>query len=115
MVESAVGISQAAAIASTEGVDLVLVGAHDLTADLGIPGQFSHPEFLAALDTVADACRAHGPAFGIAGITDGALLGDLARKGLRFISAGTDIGFFRQAAASRVLELRSLATGQDGP
>ena len=115
MVESATAIGEAGRIAALEGVDLLLVGAHDLTADLGLPGQFSHPDFLSALGAVADACRAHDTAFGIAGITDQALLADLVGKGLRFISAGTDIGFFRQAAAARVLELRSLASpGQDG-
>ena len=59
--------------------------------------------------------RAHDTSFGIAGVTDPGLLADLVGKGLRFISAGTDIGFFRQAAASRVLELRALVSpGQDG-
>lgn len=115
MVESAAAVADVGRIAAVEGVDLVLVGAHDLTADLGIPGEFSNPDFLGALGAVADASRAHDTAFGIAGIADPGLLADLVGKGLRFISAGTDIGFFRQAAAARVLELRSLATpGQDG-
>lgn len=115
MVESATAIGEVGRIAALEGVDLVLVGAYDLTADLGIAGQFSHPDFLSALGAVADACRAHDTAFGMAGVTDRALLADLVGKGLRFVSAGTDIGFFRQAAAARVLELRSLASpGQDG-
>lgn len=116
MVESATAVGEVAQIAAVDGVDLVLVGAHDLTADLGIPGQFDHAEFLSALGAVADACRTHGTAFGIAGITDAGLLADLVAKGLRFVSAGTDIGFFRQAAAARVAELRTIATpGQDGP
>jgi 2-keto-3-deoxy-L-rhamnonate aldolase RhmA len=115
MVESAAAIAEVDGIAAIDGVDLVLIGAHDLTADLGVPGQFAHPDFLSALGAVADACRAHDTPFGVAGITDPGLLADLVGKGLRFISAGTDIGFFRQAAAARVLELRSLVTpGQDG-
>lgn len=110
MVESARAIGEVGRIAAVTGVDVLLVGAHDLTADLGIPGQFSHPDFLSALGSVADACRAHDTIFGIAGISDQALLADLVGKGLRFISAGTDIGFFRQAAAARLHELRSLAS-----
>ena len=115
MVESRAAIDQVGQIAAVDGVDLVLVGAHDLTADLGIAGQFSHPDFAGALGKVADECRAHGTHFGVAGIADSGVLAGLLDKGLRFISAGTDIGFFRQAGASRVLELRSLERpGQDG-
>jgi 4-hydroxy-2-oxoheptanedioate aldolase len=115
MVESATAIEEVGRIADLDGVDLLLVGAHDLTSDLGIPGQFTHPDFLSALGAVADACRAHDTPFGIAGISDRDLLSDLVAKGLRFISAGTDIGFFRQAAGALVQELRSLERpGQDG-
>lgn len=114
MVESATAIGEVGQIAAVAGVDLILVGAHDLTSTLGIPGQFTHPDFLSALGTVAEACRVHDTAFGVAGITDQTLLTDLVGKGLRFISAGTDIGFFREAAAARVLQLRSLASQAQG-
>ena len=38
-------------IAAVDGVDCLWVGHFDLTASLGIPGQFEHPEFLTAIDT----------------------------------------------------------------
>ena len=114
MIESARAVEDAERIAAVDGVDLLIVGAHDLAADLGVPGQFDHAEIATAFSAVADACRAHGVAFGVAGLSAPDLLGDLVAKGLRFISAGSDIGFFRQAAGSRLAELRSLApTGQD--
>jgi 2-keto-3-deoxy-L-rhamnonate aldolase RhmA len=116
MVESAAAIADVEGIAAVDGVDVVLVGVHDLTADLGIAGQFSHPDFVSALATVADACRAHGTPFGVAGLADDDMLRGLVDKGLRFISAGTDIGFYRLAAAARLHELRSLTRPrQDGP
>ena len=43
MIESSTALGEVGGIAAIDGVDLVLVGAHDLTADLGIPGQFSTP------------------------------------------------------------------------
>ena len=31
---------------------------------MGIPGEFEHPEFLAAVDRILEACRKHGKAAG---------------------------------------------------
>ena len=54
------GAGAADEIASTPGVDVLWVGHFDLTQAMGIPGQFGHPEFLAALSRVVTA--AIGPA-----------------------------------------------------
>jgi 2-keto-3-deoxy-L-rhamnonate aldolase RhmA len=114
MIESTTAVDQVDKIAAVEGVDLLLVGVHDLTASLGIPGRFYSEALSEALQAVAGAASAHGKAFGIAGLTDPQLLGPLVEAGLRFISAGTDVGFFRQAAAARVSELRAVGpAGQD--
>lgn len=40
------------AILSVDGVDGFIVGPYDLSASLGVPGQFDHPDMLKALDTV---------------------------------------------------------------
>lgn len=116
MIESRRAVEHVGDIAAVDGVDLLLVGVHDLTADLGIPGRFDHPELLEAFDTVAAAARAHGTGFGVAGLTDTVLLSRLVAQGLRFVSAGTDVGFFRQAATARIEQLRGLAPSpQEGP
>ena len=39
-------------IFSVEGVDGYIIGPYDLSGSLGIPGQFEHPDFLAAMDRV---------------------------------------------------------------
>lgn len=39
-------------ILSVEGVDGFIVGPYDLSGSLGIPGEFDHPEVIAALDQV---------------------------------------------------------------
>ncbi len=63
-IETRAGVENADAIAAVDGVDCLWVGHFDLSASLGIPGQFDHPEFVAANEAVIAACRAHGKAAG---------------------------------------------------
>ena len=44
---------------------MLWIGHYDLTASLGIPGQFDHPDFREALDRVVEACRQNGIAAGM--------------------------------------------------
>jgi 2-keto-3-deoxy-L-rhamnonate aldolase RhmA len=108
MVETPEAIEHVGEIASVPGLDMVLVGPHDLTAEMGILGRFRDPRFLDAVTETARACSAHGKILGIAGIAELDLLSDFVGLGVRFVSAGTDTGFFTQAARARVAELRSL-------
>ncbi len=39
-------------IFSVEGVDGYIIGPYDLSGSMGIPGQFDHPDFLAAMERV---------------------------------------------------------------
>jgi 4-hydroxy-2-oxoheptanedioate aldolase len=108
MVESLDAVEGADAIAAVDGVDIVLVGPHDLSADMGIPGHFRDQRFAAAMETVAKACHASGAVLGVAGISDVGLLAEYVRLGVRFVSAGTDAGLFQAAAQARVTELRGV-------
>lgn len=47
-------------IAGLDGVDGVFIGPFDLSISMGIPGQFDHPDFLAALERIKNACHAVG-------------------------------------------------------
>ncbi|HET8547221.1 MAG TPA: aldolase/citrate lyase family protein, partial [Bryobacteraceae bacterium] len=47
-IESELGVRNAAAIAGTEGVDVLWVGHFDLSQSMGIPAQFHHERFLDA-------------------------------------------------------------------
>ncbi|GLH70254.1 2,4-dihydroxyhept-2-ene-1,7-dioic acid aldolase [Geothrix rubra] len=87
--ESREAVADIAAIARVPGVHAVFVGPYDLTASLGIPEQFDHPAFRAALDAIRDACRAAGMPLGIFRMT-----GTEARthldQGFTLLAAGTD-------------------------
>jgi 2-keto-3-deoxy-L-rhamnonate aldolase RhmA len=80
-------------IVSVPGVDVAWVGHYDLTVSMGIPAQFEHPRFLAAMEALVAACRRHNVAPGFLPATP-----ELARhwigKGFRMLSLGSDIGVF---------------------
>ena len=96
-VESPGAVDDAERIAGIEGVDVLFVGPTDLTHSLGIPGQFGHETYRAALRAVVAACRAHDKSPGI-------LLYDLAtvpiylELGFRFVGLGADGAFVAQGA-----------------
>ncbi len=58
MIETAQAIDNIAGIAAVDGLDLLWIGHGDLTSSLGIPGEFTHERFVAAVDAVLEAARA---------------------------------------------------------
>ena len=64
-IENASAVADAEAIAALPGADVLFVGPADLSHALGVPGRFDDPIYLAAIDEVVAACRAHGKAAGI--------------------------------------------------
>ncbi|MBM3784493.1 MAG: aldolase [Acidobacteria bacterium] len=107
MIESPTGVANVDAIAATPGVDVVWVGHFDLTQAMGIPAQFQHPDFLAAMHAVTAAAKKHGKA---AGIQPGDA--ESARQwqaiGFNVLSWGIDYAVYRAALADGVKGLRGI-------
>lgn len=108
MIETPEAVEASGSIASVPGIDMIIVGPSDLTAEMGIHGQYENDHFHRAVESVAAACRSHGVALGMAGIKSLELLNRFRGLGLRFISAGTDVGMMTEAATSRAQALRGL-------
>ena len=68
MIETPEAVANVNAIAAVDGIDLVHIGASDLSAEMGLAGQYSHPRLHAAYEAVSRATRAHGKAMGIGGV-----------------------------------------------
>jgi 2-dehydro-3-deoxyglucarate aldolase/4-hydroxy-2-oxoheptanedioate aldolase len=104
-VESRLAVDVVAGIAAVPGVDVLFVGPRDLSTDLGCPGRFDHPDFVAALDQVLAAAKDAGIAAGIlAGSAEqAAAYRDL---GFRFVGVGSDASLLARAAADVVARLR---------
>jgi 2-dehydro-3-deoxyglucarate aldolase/4-hydroxy-2-oxoheptanedioate aldolase len=64
-IETASAIASVAEIAAVPDVDLIFVGPADLSQVLGVPGDFENPRCLAAIESIATACRSAGKPWGI--------------------------------------------------
>lgn len=83
-------------IVSVPGVDIAWMGHYDLTVSMGIPAQFEHPRFLAAMDALVSACHKYGVAPGFLPPSPEAAV-HWIQKGFRVISLGSDVGVFLNA------------------
>ena len=108
--ESAEAIDKADEIASVEGIDVVLIGANDLLADLGLAGQFEHPKIRDAYARTIAACRKYGKHVGVGGLsTRPELAAEFIAMGARLLSTGTDIQFLSAAMAEKARQVREIS------
>ena len=106
MIETVEGLANVEAIAAVDGVDVVHVGCNDLLTAMGLPGQFGCPQIMAAMDRVIAAARKHNKFAGLGGDRDLDRQRDLVKKGVRFVTTQTDMGFLMAAASARTAEIR---------
>lgn len=95
-IETADGLAQVEAIAAVDGVDALWLGHFDLTNFLGIPGQFQHPDYIAAVRRIVAACEAQGKAAAFLA-TDVGWARDYDAHGFRLMAYGIDQGLLQNA------------------
>ncbi|GAA1022722.1 hpch/hpai aldolase [Acrocarpospora pleiomorpha] len=106
-IETVAGLESVEEIAAVDGVDVLWVGHFDLTNSMGIPGQFEHPGYLAALERVAKAASAAGKSAGfMAGSPQEAAM--LIAKGFRILAYGGDLWIYQAALRAGLSEVREL-------
>lgn len=109
MIETAEALAQVDGIAAVPGVDLLLIGTNDLSASLGIPGQYEHKLIRDAYVRGVDACRKHKKHLGIGGLANAPqLIKEFVELGARYVSTGSDLSFLLSAAASKAKQVREL-------
>lgn len=64
-IESVPAIERLDDLLSVEGLDAVFIGPHDLSVSLGLPEQYDHPDFEAAVRSIIHQTRAKGLSIGI--------------------------------------------------
>jgi len=105
MIETREGLANVEQIAAVDGVDVIHVGCNDLLTAIGKPGAFGDPEVVAAMERVIAAAAAHGKFAGLGGERDFDRQMAFIRKGVRFVTTQTDIGFL-MAAGQRTEQIR---------
>jgi 2-keto-3-deoxy-L-rhamnonate aldolase RhmA len=113
MIESREAVDNADAIAAVAGIDVLLIGTSDLSADLGIAGQIGHVEVQAAYQTVAAACRTNGKVLGMGGVYDREWASRYIKEsGARLVLSGNDHSYLIAGATQRTELLRSIVPGK---
>lgn len=101
-VEHIDGINNIDDIVATEGIDGTFIGPYDLSASLGIPGQFNEPAMQAALQKFESACL-HTTSMGYHVIEpDYKLVQTKKDAGYNFIAFSTDYHFMGRNAAGQM-------------
>jgi 2-keto-3-deoxy-L-rhamnonate aldolase RhmA len=108
MLETPTAIKNADAIAAVPGIDVLLIGASDLTLEMGIPGQLLHPDLVKAYETAAAACKKHGKWLGMGGVYNDEGQAKYVGIGARMILASSDMTLLINAATARAETLRKL-------
>jgi 4-hydroxy-2-oxoheptanedioate aldolase len=110
-IETAAGVEAAAEIAAVDGVDGVFVGPSDLAASMGVLGQQTHPDVVAAVHRAFDAVRAAGKPVGVNAF-DPAAADAYLGSGASFILVGADVALL--ARGSEALAARWVVASGDG-
>lgn len=106
-IETIAGVDAAAEIAAVDGVDAVFVGPSDLSASMGLLGQQTHPDVVAAVERVFAAVRGAGTPVGVNAFDPAAADAYLA-AGADFVAVGADVALL--ARASEALAARFIVS-----
>ncbi len=105
-IESRPALERLDDILSSPYVDCVLVGPHDLSCSLGLPEQYDHPEFDAAIRTIIRKARAHGIGIGIHhNFTHHEI--EWVKAGANLVMHSSDISAFNRALTAEFKEIRA--------
>ncbi|SOH95624.1 2-dehydro-3-deoxyglucarate aldolase [Monaibacterium marinum] len=105
MIESRAGLEAITDIAATPGIDMLFLGPLDLTTDYGTFGELGAPELSEALQTAEQAILATDKLLGGAALPDQDPA-DLFARGYALVSATSDVGLMRDAAAQAYQEIQ---------
>lgn len=105
-IETTSGLDAVEGIAAVAGIDVLWIGHFDLSASLGIPGEFASDTFRDAVDRVLEAGRRHGKPVGM--VCGSAEEGrELFERGFRLLSYSIDIWIYEDALHAGISELRT--------
>lgn len=105
-VESPLSVQNAEAILDVEGIDALFIGPNDLTQNMGIFGQFTHPEYIAALERIIESARKKGKFSGIH-LMSSAGLKPWIEKGMSLNLCGSDVDLLMKASRAAIAEVNS--------
>jgi 4-hydroxy-2-oxoheptanedioate aldolase len=109
-IESQPAIDHLDEILRVPGFDAVLIGPHDLSCNLGIPEQYDHPKFKAAVETIIEKARKANVGAGIHALFEDSVEKEIewAKMGANLILHSGDINRFTQVMRDDINTLRTV-------
>lgn len=104
-IETVEGLGNVESIAAVPGIDVLWLGHFDLTNSMGIPGEFDHPDYLAAVARIVAACDRQGKPAGFLA-TDERSARDAVARGFRMLAYGIDHLMLQDALRAGLAILR---------
>jgi 2-dehydro-3-deoxyglucarate aldolase/4-hydroxy-2-oxoheptanedioate aldolase len=105
-IESVRGVENVERIAALDGIDVLWVGHFDLTNSMGIPTQFTHPDYLRAVERVIAACNQHGKAAGIMAASVASATQAL-EQGFRILAYWGDVWIYQEGLRAGLNGIRA--------
>lgn len=114
-VESQTAIDNINDIVKVPELDAVLIGPHDLSCSLGIPEQYDHPKFHAAVEKIITSARNAGIGAGIHVFYEQDVKREIewAKMGANLILHSGDINRFAQIMHNDIKTMREALNDQD--
>lgn len=98
MIEHIRAVDDLESILAVEGLDAILVGPYDLSASMGMVGEFESPDFLSVMGRIRQLCARHNVPYGVHVVQPDVLaLKQKIAEGYRFIAYSLDSVFFNHA------------------
>jgi 2-keto-3-deoxy-L-rhamnonate aldolase RhmA len=110
MIETPEAVENAAEIAQVEGIDVLMIGTSDLSAELGVSGQLGHPKVQDAYRHLAKICHKHGRVLGMGGVYDEEWAAQYIAMGARFLLGIGDHAALMAGLSARAKFLHGLPT-----
>jgi 2-dehydro-3-deoxyglucarate aldolase len=100
-------------ILSVEGVDAFIVGPYDISASLGVAGQFDHPEMISALSRILDTSRRLEAVAGYHVVPpDTSQVLEKAKQGYLFLAYSIDFLFLGDSCRTGLQAIRQTLAGE---
>ena len=104
-VETEIGVANVDEIAAVPGIDCICTGYLDLSNFLGVPGEFNHPTFLAAMNRITAAGKKHKKILATAAPNE-AFAKEYVARGFQMVFFGTDVYLLQSALSQRIQAMR---------
>lgn len=110
MVETLEAVECVEELAAVDGVDSLLIGTNDMTAEMGIPGDYDNPRLTEVYQKTIDACNKHGKWVGVGGLHSRMdLVEKFCTMGARWVMAATDGPLLLAGATKKAAEMQALS------